>query len=913
MITPGATVGPYTIDRELGRGGMGVVYAGHDPRLDRAVAIKALPPEFSSDPVLKNRFEREARSLAALSHPNIATVYGVEDQNGSRFLVMELVEGETLSAKLSRGRLPVPDALSIAAEVAAAVEAAHDRAVIHRDIKPGNVMVAPGGGVKVLDFGLARDSTPTTDHSATVRATPMTAEGKAVGTPGYMSPEQCRAKPVDRRTDIFSLGCVLYECLTGQMAFGGETPSDAIAACLEREPDWSKLPERTPPTVRGLLRRCLEKDPRRRLRDIGDARLELEEAIAARAWTTTGFHAAAGGPRRAVWPWIGAGAVVAAAGIGLWGAGVLRRPASALPAAPMARLSIALPADPRVSDQFTVSPDGRTLAYIATPVTPSGPPRVYVRTLDSFDATPLAGTEGAYNVTISPDGKWVAFATRVSETGARTAIMKVQLAGGPPITLYEQASDSPLRMPQWIDAGAVAFEMGPSARQIGVVSADGGTPTTIWEAAKAGFTERVQSIAPVPGSKYLLMTQPVLDAKGWREETMLLNRASGEFKVLLERGAYAMYARGCVLYTHDNALMARPFDPDRGEFTGGALPLVSGLRAPQSYSSYLWGLATEAGTLFYVPGGNLSSKRRLALVDLQGKIEPLSKVTAEFEDSVAMSPDGKLACGAIVSESGTYELFVYDVATDSVRRLPTPGDCVTPVWTPDSRRVVYGVRSNQAPAVLVLRRIEGGDTLETLTQAKVTGEILRPTSVSPDGKWVACNRWSQAEGGTDIQLVSLEGPHEVRPLFKEAGSQANARFSPDGVWIAYNAEAMGRRQLVIRASPLVSGQEDSRILVSANCEDSLWSPDGSVITYVEGRGRIKAVDAKLGPPLTISRPRDILNGEELGGASDFVSFTPDSKHIIFIQKGDEEARIGQLNVVLNWYQELQAKLPTRMR
>src|SRR5262245_6813891 len=405
-------VGPYAVERELGRGGMGVVYLAHDARLGRRVALKSLPAELAVDPARLARLEREARALAALSHPNVAGIYGIEEADGARFLVLELVEGETLGARLARGALPGDEGLSVGGEVAAGGEEARGGGVIHRDLKPDNVQLGADGRAKVLDFGLAKEAGASGSFDATAvtaRAT-GTMAGVVMGTAGYMSPEQARGKAVDKRTDIWALGCVLYECLSGKRAFPGETANDAIAAILEREPDWEALPGKTPRRVRELLRRCLEKDARNRVRDMGDARLELSAAIAGREWTT-GALAAAEGRARTRRGLGGVAAVLLAVLAVALGWLIARKaaapPATVLQPAPVMRLSLQVPGVKDMEIHGALSPDGGTFAYIAADVRSGAPgkerSRIMLRRLDGFEARPLEGTEGARTVEFSPD------------------------------------------------------------------------------------------------------------------------------------------------------------------------------------------------------------------------------------------------------------------------------------------------------------------------------------------------------------------------------------------------------------------------------------------------------------------------------------------------------------------------------
>jgi Tol biopolymer transport system component len=536
--------------------------------------------------------------------------------------------------------------------------------------------------------------------------------------------------------------------------------------------------------------------------------------------------------------------------------------------------------------------------------------RIYVRPLDSVEARELQGTEGAYRLTYSPDGKWIAFTTHATEGSVRTALMKVQVSGGPPVMLYEQA-EGQLSLPTWAWPDSIVVQTGKMSTQVSLVSADGGQPRVIWDTVKAGLAELPQSLAGVPGGKFVLMTVAVADEKGWRQRSMILSVASGEAAVLQDEGSFPLYAEpGCVLYTIGASLMARPFDAQTGKFTGPATPLLSGLRTSQSYNSALWD-HSAGGTLAYMAGGNFAGQRRLATVDATGKVEPLSKATGDFESSAAMSPDGKLVCGSIVSEAGTYEVFVCDLATDSVRRLPVLGDAIDPMWMPDGRSVVYSTVNTASKDRIVLRRIDGSDAGTTLYETKEKGEYLSPCCVSGDGAWVLCRHVGKDRVHARLVAVSTGSPPQSKELF-EGEDLGQGYLSPDGKWIAVAVLEGGRSRLLIRPNPLSAEAAEragmSAALPSQNGSGVIWSPDGGSIWFVEGRGRVRAVDVKTEPTLSVSPARDLFDWDMIDSASSHQVFTPDGKKMAFVLASENEVRFMRVNIVLHWGQELRAKV-----
>ncbi len=577
----GQTLGHYRIEEKLGQGGMGVVYSATDSKLGRQVAIKVLPELFAKDPERLARFEREARMLAALNHPNIAAIHGLEESGGTHYLVLELVPGKTLE-----GPLPIDEAVRVCAQIAEALEAAHDKGIMHRDLKPANVKITPQGKVKVLDFGLAKALRPeSSDDAATVSADP-TREGSILGTPAYMSPEQARGSAVDKRTDIWAFGCVLYEVLTGRKAFPGSTISDCLAAVLTKEPNWEALPEATPSNVRGLLRRCLQKDLGRRLRDIGDARLELEEPSAL-------VLAPAGKAARPRLALLAACLLVGAAVAGFLGWHLWRK-APARP--PVVRFTINLPPNEVISSQvrpaMALSPDGRHVAYVGSR---AGRTQLYLRPLDQLESKPIPGTEAAAGPVFSPDGQWLAFFQNFKWR-------KVSVSGGPPVTFYDAPQDSSTRA-SWGPQDSFVFDRTSDFGLVRVSAAGGGKPQLL---ITRNSESELRANYPqfLPGGRALLFAVFTAETEAYADASIVAHSLeTGRRQVLFQGGHRAWHSpSGHIVYIHSGTLLAAPFDLKRLALTGPPAPVLDGVFESLANGNTHVGIS-ENGTLAYAPRG----------------------------------------------------------------------------------------------------------------------------------------------------------------------------------------------------------------------------------------------------------------------------------------------------------------------
>jgi serine/threonine-protein kinase len=709
-LGPGTQIGPYEITAQIGAGGMGEVYRATDTNLGRDVAIKILPVAFAQDPERLARFEREARTLASLNHPNIAIIHGVEKSAGLYALVMELVEGETLADRLARGATPLDEALPTARQIAEALEAAHEQGIVHRDLKPANIKLRPDGMVKVLDFGLAKiaEVNPSSvsgvgqsiglagvSRSPTITTPAMTQLGMVLGTAAYMAPEQARGKPIDKRADIWSFAAVLFEMITGRRAFDGDDVSITLASVMMKEPDWAALPSTTPMPLRRLLVRCLTKDPKARLRDIGEARLQIEELLSGTIAEDTTSGASR---RRSIWPAVslaGVLLVVAMAAIAFIIWAPWRRPAT-MPV----RLEASIGADVNLfTDQgpaAILSSDGTTLAFVAQNAG-SGDPQLYVRRLDQLAATPLAGTEGARNPFFSPDGQWIAFF-------AGGKLKKVAISGGAVVTLCE-APDG--RGGSWADDGTIVFLPVATARPgpdggggLMRVSSAGGQPEPLTTIGEDELTQRWPQM--LPGGKAVLYTVTNVNAArnsagAYADANIVVQTVpKGTPKIVWRGGYFGRYLlSGHLVYVRDGTLFAAPFDVERLERTGEPVPVLEGMVFASNAGSAQISVS-DGGALVYVPGGGLSAGvTNLEWVSRTGQSTPLPTASATRNviapGSWAMhriSPDGRRV--AVIIPTGIVpDLWIYDQERDLTSRLTTGAGAGAPVWTPDGRRIVF--------------------------------------------------------------------------------------------------------------------------------------------------------------------------------------------------------------------------------
>jgi len=897
-LAAGTKLGPYEVRSPLGAGGMGEVYRCRDSRLGRDVALKVLPEAFASDTERMARFEREAKVLASLNHPNVAAIYGLEESNSMRALVMELVEGPTLAERIAQGPVPIDDALPIARQVCEGLEYAHERGIIHRDLKPANVKITPEGSVKLLDFGLAKaleGEALTSDISTSPTISRLaTRAGMILGTAAYMSPEQAKGKAVDRRVDIWAFGCLLYEMLTGKGAFGGETVSETLAAVIRDEPNWGALPQDVPPRVRNLLKRCLCKDVKQRLQAIGDGRITIEEIqngvdmgdlFPALAGTAPGRAAAWS---RAV-PWVVAAILaVALAAVLILVPARLRQTRG-----PVMRLNLA--AQPRHAEAdrasgVAISQDGTRVAYVAFQGPETGKSgdlvspqtqtfELVVRKFDQLATTPLPETAGASAPFFSPDGRWIGFFSG-------GALKKVSSDGGPPVNVCEVSS---IVGASWGDDGFIYFAPGGVA-EIRRVPEDGGTPKVV---VQAGNTEKVASFRwpqILPGGKTVLFTTAGASWLAQHYRTEAYSLATGKRTVLIDEGANARYlAPGYLVFTRGEVLMGAPFDAEGLKVTGPAVPLAEGVTRDPWFGAADFALSSS-GTLIYLTGG-VQTAYRLVSVDMAGKVEPLGTQERGFED-LSVSSDGKRIATTIV-ENASADLWIYNRERDALTRLTQAGDCGDPLWSPDGNRVIY-----TNPASLYAVAADGSSPPEKLNSE----QWAEADSFSPDSGELLYSTFSPATNAA-LWRLPIKGSAQPKQMFPGVARVVDARISPDGHWIAYVSAQSGRAQVYLQAFP----GPGERVQVSTDGgREPVWAPNGSELYFRNGT-TFMAVDVKTRPALAVGKSRQLFEGDFVLSHHDY-GILPDGRHFIMIQPVAGKMPPAELHVVVNWSDELKARL-----
>ena len=896
-LSPGTWLNHYEVLGHLGTGGMGEVYRARDNKLQREVALKVLPKAFAQDPERVARFRREAQVLAQLNHPNIAAIHSVEESGGTHFLVMELALGETLRDRIKRGPVPIEEALDISKQIAAGLECAHEKPIVHRDLKPANVKVTPEGVVKILDFGLARafsGDSGSGDPADSPTLSAMTAPGTILGTAAYMSPEQARGKTVDKRTDIWALGCVLYELLTGKHTFPGEDVTDILGAVLHREPDWQALPEATPTAVRTLLRRCLQKDAKRRLRDAADIQIELEEAHGAPAIPMVAKAAPPAPLWRRATPFVLTGLVVAAitAGIAIW-----NRPAPT--AQPVSRLVVPMVGNERLVEESAValSPDGAHLAYVVfsgqtQAVTGGGigvRGRLYVRSMDSSESRLIAEAIGgfrSFNPFFSPDGQWIGFF-------ADGKLNKVSVSGGAPLILCDAPNH---RGGSWGPDDSIIFTPGQNDG-LWRVSADGGTPQMITTLEADEASHRWPQFLP-DGKGILFTTVPksATDVSDYNVAVQGLD--NGEKRVLIRGGSYGRYVpTGHLVYYLAGTMMAVPFDLARLEVRGNPVPVVEGV------GTFLdWGLAqfsfSSTGSLVYAEGRLSDLESTLVLVDRRGLAEPLPAPPRVY-GNIRLSPDGRRVA-ATVAQFNSVDIWVYDIPRDTLTRLTFDDRSFFPRWTPDGTRV-YFEKSTSGTTTLFWKPADGSGQEEPI----VPGEQLNRGAISPDGRVLVYLRNSPTTK-RDLWSVPLEDERKPQPFLQTPFNETAARFSPDGRWLTYLSDQSGQPELYIRPFPGPGGE----VQVSTDGASGITGWLDGELFYRAGTNaeKMMAVETRTKPTLSVGRPQLLFEGyyDRTSG-----SVTPDGQRFLLLKPQEQQQDVvNQIHVVLNWFEELKQRVPT---
>ena len=917
VLHRGDRLGAYEVLSELGAGGMGEVYRAHDTQLGRDVALKILPAAFTADPERLARFERESRLLAALNHPHIAAIYGVEraplsrgfEHTIIRALVLELVEGPTLAERLHAGALPIPEALAIVRQIAEALEAAHEKGIVHRDLKPVNVKITPDGIAKVLDFGLAKASARDTAGPDLSRPATITAggthDGMLIGTAAYMSPEQARGKPVDKRADIWAFGCVLYETLAGRTAFPGETVSDTIASILEREPEWDALPDSMPPAIGTLLRRCLGKDPKKRLHDIADARLEIDDALSMPKTASAATSARANWRRQV--GWVSALVMcVLLGGVVVWRLKTL----SVAPTiqAPVARFVISLPPGEPLAASFddqntslALSPDGRYVAYVA-----GDREQLYVRPIDGFESRLIGGTEGADTPFFSPDGQWLGFF-------ANRKLKKVALAGGSPLALCDAFSGafSGAFGAIWEPDGTILYALAAPPGGVGPgllrVSANGGSPTVVTNVRANESGPRWPDLLP-DGKTVLFSTVPLGGRWSTDATTYVLSIDAGK-RTPLVKGVGARYLpTGHLVYTQSGALLAAPFDLERQMLTGDAVPMLDGFQQTDSGGPLV--NISRSGTMVYVSA--IPHPQDVPVwVDRTGGEQPL-KAPSRLYFAPRLSPDGRRL--AVVIQADRSDVWVYDLSREVLSRLTFEGGNGAPLWTPDGRRLTFNSNKakNFGPADIYWTLSDGSGSEERLVSS---GHLKVPFSWSPDGRVLAFADFDPVGFGpsassSDIWWLSLDEPGKPHPFLQTKFADAAPAFSPDGRWLAYVSDESGRNEIYVSAFPGPGGKWQ---ISTEGGNEPVWPRKSRELFYRQGNA-IMAVDVNTAPTFSAGQPRRLFDRKDYVKSNSFFAnydVTPDGQRFIMIKTVHDAAQPTQISVVLNWFEELKRRVAAR--
>ena len=892
-LNVGTRLGPYEVTAKIGEGGMGEVWQARDTKLDRDVALKVLPEAFTADPDRLARFEREAKVLASLNHPNIGSIYGLEESEGGKFraLVLELVEGPTLADRISKGPIPLDEALPIAKQIAEALEAAHEAGVIHRDLKPANIKVRDDGTVKVLDFGLAKafqpdPSDPKLSQSPTISLTvAATQMGMVIGTAAYMAPEQAKGKVVDKRADVWAFGAVLYEMLTGAKPFVGDDVSTTLARVIEREPDWDALPTMLSPVLATYLRRCLAKEPKQRIHDIADVRLAMEGAFETTVSTPSEPFVA---PTLPVWqrPVSVLGAPLIAVlltGLAVWS---LTRPAPPR----VVRFPIPLAADQAFGNHtriaVAISPDGSQVVYATNN-------SLWLRPVDQLQAIQVPGTDEGRGPFFSPDGQSIGF-------WAPTQLKKVSVSGGAPVTLADVPAN-----PRGVSWGAGDMILYGQPDGIMQVPGASGMPELL---IPANDGERIYGPQMLPGGEWVLFTLATTGTSWDEAQIVAQSVTTGERMVLIDGGRDGRYLpTGHLVYGLNGVLFAVPFDVGSRQVTGGPVPLVEGVRAGTSplAATMQFGVSND-GSLIYVPGsaggGQVVS---LTWVDRDGDEERIPAPPRAY-DRPRVSPDGTRVA-VDIDDGDNVDIWIWNLADERLTQLTF--DEATdnfPLWTPDSARVVF--QSSRDGGGLFWKAADGTGSVDRLKEG-----AARPWAWAADGGLVF------DQGDTpDIGVLTMEGERTVEMLLDAEYVEAAPALSPDGRWLAYESNETGTPLIYVKPFPNLDGLWNVSLEIGVH---AVWSPDGSELFYLDLRAdMLMVVQVETEPTFSSSAPQPLLRlsgysvvlGPTSGRGFDLA---PDGDRFVFLRSdgGDlqtsDDADFSRLIFVENWHQELLERVP----
>ncbi len=863
---------------------MGEVYQVTDTNLARQVAIKVLPASVAGDAERLARFDREAKTLAALNHPNIAQIHGLEKGDGTIALVMELVEGPTLADRIAQGAIPVDEALPVAKQIAEALEAAHEQGIIHRDLKPANVKVRPDGTVKVLDFGLAKALEPTGSmspefsQSPTITTPAMTQAGMILGTAAYMSPEQAKGRTVDKRSDVWAFGAVLHEMLTGRRAFEGEDVSDTMASVLKADTKWDVFPDSVSPTVVNVIRRCLQRDRSERARDIGDVRLALEcafETSVSQAVDSAVVPQPAGWRRAlpvAVALVVG-GLVTGLVGWSVWPATEPRL---------VNQFAYAVPDDQLFRNTgrsvMALAPDGRSFVYNTTD-------GLYLRTMGELEARLIPGTEdGSVHPFFSPDGQSVAYYTS-------NELRRIGISGGAPVVITEV--DDILNGATWGPDGTILFGQ---ADGIYRVPATGGTPTLVI----ANEDGRPDGAQLLPDGDTVLFS--VMPGGSWDDAQIVAQSlSSGERTIVLEGGNDARYLpTGHLVYALGDGLFGIAFDADTLSVTGGAVPLAQGVSRATDTAGANYGVSDD-GTLAYLSGGVTGIQRSFVWVDRDGREEPVAADPANYQE-FTLSPDGTRVAVRILGDGNA--VWIYDLVRDTSTRLTFESDDVgtlVPTWTPDGTRVAFG-------PPLSWKRADGIGAVEGLDDA--TGRV--PHAFSPDGTTLVFEERNAPGSSVGLGVLTLEGDRTATLVIDGEFDERNPALSPDGWWVAYNSDETGEPQVYVRPFPDV---DSGRWQISTDGGRwPVWNPAGGELFY-RGPTGVMALAFEAEPTFTPGALTQLFEWNYSGGLGNRrMAVSPDGQRFLLLadatETADGEATPPQIVVVQNWFEELRRLVPT---
>ncbi len=890
-VPAGTRLGPYEIVSAIGAGGMGEVYRARDTRLNRTVAIKVLLDHFADRSELRERFEREAQTIASLNHPHICTVYDVGREDSIDYLVMEYLEGETLAHRLAKGLLPLEQALQYAVQIADALDKAHRKGITHRDLKPGNIMLTKAGA-KLLDFGLAKlrhetTAAPTISLSKLPTAgDPVTAEGTILGTLQYMAPEQLEGKEADARTDIFAFGVVIYEMVTGKKAFEGKSQASVIGAILKDDPPpISSFQPMTPPALDRIVKRCLAKDPDDRWQSARDICEQLRWLSESGPQPSTG--ATAGAPSRKNWrktiAWAAAGTLACViVGITVW----MLKPAS--PAKQVSRTVIALsPGDQLAALDFpavAISPDGTQIAYVATH---AGTRQLFLRALDSLESRPLADTEGANTPFFSPDGQWLGFVTGGT-------LKKISVSGGTPVTLGTAPFPAGA---SWGSNGTIVFAPG-TASVLEQISDAGGAQHALTHLDQGTIDHRWPEM--LPGSEGVLFDVMVGGPTDQRIVMQSLSSGrpavAGERRDLIPGGTVPHYATsGHLIYAQGGNLMAVPFDPGRPVIAGAAVPVAAGILQTGLNGGVQYALS-DTGSLVYIPGGNLAEER-LVWVNRNGTEQALPAPPRAYANP-RISPDGRRVALQVAEQ-----IWLYDFARDTMTRLTFDGNNVVPVWTPDGKRVAFQ-SDKEGPLNIFWQPTDGSGGIERIATDEYTKV---PRSFSPDGQLLTFMEVSPTTG-RDIWVLRM-GDHKAQPFLRTQFNESVPAFSPDGHWLCYISDESGRVEVYVQPYPGPGGKYQ---VSTEGGTEPVWNPNGKELFYRSG-DKMMAVEISTQPSFSAGKPKMLFQGPYLPTPLTFPSYdvSPDGQRFLMLKANERisSSSLTQIVVVQNWFEELKRRVP----